>query len=224
MNLKKKTKPPPPERGYPDLHDHIQKLRDNDLLQIVNEPVNKDTEVMPLVRWQFRGGIPENQRKAFLFNNVTDSYGRKYDIPLVVGALATTPAIYSIGMGVKLSAIGNHWKKALAEPLSPVEIDNAPCHEIVSRGSDLEGENNGLNGLPTPISTPGFDVAPYLTATSCITRDPDTGVQNMGTYRGGIKSSNRIGLKMFVNMRQGGHTHWQKWKTKEKKMPIAIIS
>ena len=223
MNLKNKPKPTSSERGYPDLHDHIQKLRDNDLLQIVNEPVNKDTEVMPLVRWQFRGGVPENQRKAFLFNKVTDSCGRKYDIPLVVGALAATPAIYSIGMGVTLSDIGKQWKKALDEPLSPVEIDSAPCHEIVSRGSDLEGENSGLNNLPTPISTPGFDVAPYLTATSCITRDPDTRVQNMGTYRGGIKSSNRIGLKMFVNMRQGGHTHWLNWKTKGKKMPMVIM-
>ena len=27
----------------------------------------------PLVRWQFRGGLPEAERKAFLFENVVDS-------------------------------------------------------------------------------------------------------------------------------------------------------
>ena len=73
-------------RGYPDLHDHIETLRELGLLHEIDAPVNKDTELKPLVRWQFRGGIPESERKAFLFNNVTDSRGNKYDIPLVVGA------------------------------------------------------------------------------------------------------------------------------------------
>ena len=35
----------------------------------------------PLVRWQYRGGIPEEQRKAFLFTNVVDSTGRRYEAP-----------------------------------------------------------------------------------------------------------------------------------------------
>ena len=38
-------------------------------LIIVDEPVNKDTEMHPLVRWQYRGGIEEPDRKAFLFTN-----------------------------------------------------------------------------------------------------------------------------------------------------------
>ncbi len=45
----------------------------------------------PLVRWQFRGGIAEKDRKAFLFTNVIDSKGRKYDIPVLVGGLAVQP-------------------------------------------------------------------------------------------------------------------------------------
>lgn len=210
-------------RGYPDLHDHIETLRDLGLLHEIEVPVNKDTELKPLVRWQFRGGIPESERKAFLFNNVTDSRGNKYEIPLVVGALATTPEIYGIGMGVPVSDIGEHWKKALAAPISPVEVQDAPCHEVILTGADIDGEGKGLDALPVPISTPGFDVAPYLTATSCISRDPDTGVQNMGTYRGGIKAPDRIGLKMFVNLRQGGHAHWDKYKARGEKMPMAIM-
>ena len=53
-------------RGYPDLRDHLRALKEADLLYTIDEPVNKDTELMPLVRWQFRGGIPEAGRKAFL--------------------------------------------------------------------------------------------------------------------------------------------------------------
>ena len=64
-----------PARGYPDLHDHIATLEDAGLLVRVDREINKDTEMHPLVRWQFRGGIPEHERKAFLFTNVIDSPG-----------------------------------------------------------------------------------------------------------------------------------------------------
>ena len=70
---------------------------------------------------------------------------------------------------------------------------NAPCHEVVLEGDALQGEGNGLDTLPIPISTPGFDSAPTLTATNVITRDPETGVQNMGTYRAALKAPDRLG-------------------------------
>jgi len=47
------------------------------------------------VRWQFRG-LPEAQRKAFLFENVRDSRGRTYAMPVVVGALAGSEDIYAL--------------------------------------------------------------------------------------------------------------------------------
>ena len=56
-------------RGYPDLHEHIDALREAGLLIEVEREINKDTEMHPLVRWQFRGGIAEKDRKAFLFTN-----------------------------------------------------------------------------------------------------------------------------------------------------------
>ena len=68
----------------------------------------------PLVRWQFRGGIAERDRKAFLFTNVTDSTGRRYDIPVVVGAMAANEEIYRIGMGVPLDQIDATWQRAMA--------------------------------------------------------------------------------------------------------------
>ena len=44
-------------RGYPDLHDHLKALDEAGLLVTVDRPIDKDTEMHPLVRWQFRGGI-----------------------------------------------------------------------------------------------------------------------------------------------------------------------
>ena len=77
-----------PPRSYRDLHEHLDALEKRGLLRRVDRPINKDTEMHPLVRWQFVGGMDEAERKAFLFTNITDGEGRKYDIPVVVGAIA----------------------------------------------------------------------------------------------------------------------------------------
>ena len=210
--------------GYPDFHEHLQKLDEAGLLTTINAPVNKDTQLHPLVRWQFRGGIPEEERKAFKFTNVTDSLGRSYDMPVVVGALSTNAEMYSIGMGVPVEEIGNKWNDAMAHPIDPVTVDDAACHEIVLIGDDLKGDGNGLDGLPVPISTPGYDCAPYLTATNVTTRNPETGTQNMGTYRAGLKASDRMAVRMVS--RPGGaegHMHWEMYKKRGEKMPCAIV-
>jgi UbiD family decarboxylase len=210
--------------GYADLHEHIARLDAAGLLYRIDEPVNKDTEMHPLVRWQFRGGIPEPERKAFLFTNVVDSKGRRYDIPVMIGGIAANSEIYRIGMNVpQLDDIGPAWAHAIAAPIPPRVVEYGPVHEIVVTGKDLEGPGNGLESLPLPISTPGFDAAPYMTMTGVITRDPETGVHNMGTYRGQLKSATRLGMMMLVNLRAGGLDHWRKFSAKGTRMPVAIV-
>ena len=209
---------------YPDLQDHIAALEEAGLLLRIDKPVNKDTELHPLVRWQYRGGIPDADRKAFLFTNVYDSRKRKYDMPVLVGALAANRDVYRIGIGVSLDEIGLHWANAVANPIPPVEVRSAPCQEIVLTGADLIGDGNGLDALPVPISTPGFDSAPYLTAGMFVTKDPETGIQNLGTYRGGLKASNRMAVRMSAREGgAGGYLHWEKYRARGEKMPCAIV-
>ena len=209
-------------RGYKDMQDHLAALDAAGLLTRIDAPINKDSELSPLVRWQFRGGIPEAERKAFLFTNVTGGDGRVFDIPVTVGALAGNAEIYSVGMGVPVAEIGNCWSNAIANPIAPVVVEDPPCQEIVYEGADLTS-GKGLDALPVPVSTPGYDSAPYLTATACVTSDPDTGIQNLGTYRGGLKAPDRIGLKLFMNLGQGGTAHWEKYRTRGEAMPIAMV-
>jgi 4-hydroxy-3-polyprenylbenzoate decarboxylase len=90
------------KRAYLDLHEHVDSLRENGLLIEVDRSINKDTEMHPLVRWQFRGGIAPEDRKAFLFTNLTDSKHRKFDIPVLVCGLAGNNQIYSLGMGCRI--------------------------------------------------------------------------------------------------------------------------
>lgn len=206
------------------LQDHLQRLEAKGLLQRISRQINKDTELHPLARWQFQGGIPAEDRKAFLFENVTDSKGNQYDMPVVVGALAASPAIYATGLGVKIDEIGEVWVRAMENPIPPVNVSNAPCQEIVMMGDDLTRRGGGLASLPVPISTPGFDSAPYLTATLVITKDPESGIRNMGTYRGQLKARDRLGVRMASRLGgAGGYQHWLKYKARGQKMPVAIV-
>jgi UbiD family decarboxylase len=214
-----------PAAGPPlDFQSHLAALEAQGLLVRVDRPINKDTELHPLVRWQFQGGLAEDERRAFLFTNVIDSSGRRYDIPVAVGALAASPRIYAVGMGRPVDEIEAAWVRAIANPIPPMLVGAPPCQAVVIKGEALRGPGNGLARLPVPISTPGFDAAPYLTATLCVTRDPDTGIQNMGTYRAALKATDRLGVRMSSRIGgAGGYLHWKKHNRKGEPMPCAIV-
>ncbi len=206
-----------------DFQEHLRLLEREGLLLRIERPINKDTELHPLVRWQFMGGITEAERRAFLFTNVIDSKGRHYDMPVAIGALAASPRIYALGMGVPVEKIGAAWNRAIAEPIQPLCVAAPPCQQVILRGSELLLDGGGLSALPVPVSTPGFDAAPYLTATLCITKDPDSGIQNMGTYRAALKAQDRLAVRMVARPGgAGGYVHWQKYRARKEAMPIVI--
>lgn len=207
-----------------DLREHIALLKERGLLVTIDEPINKDTQLHPLVRWQFTGGLADNQRRAFLFTNVVGADGRKFESPVLVGGLAASPDIYATGLGVKIEDIGEVWNRGIDKPIPPLRVDNPVCQEVVITGEDLRKPGGGLAALPIPISTPGFDVAPYFTATLCVTKDPENGVRNMGTYRAGLKATDRLGVRMATRLTgAGGYQHWLKYKERNEPMPIAIV-
>jgi len=207
-----------------DFQEHLARLEAQGLLRRIDRPINKDTELHPLVRWQFQGGLKEDERRAFLFTNVVDATGRKYDTPVAIGGLAASARIYAVGMGCAVEEIGDAWMRAIANPIAPVRAASAPCQEVVIKGDPLRAPNGGLKSLPVPISTPGYDAAPYLTATLCITADPETGIRNMGTYRAQLKATDRLGVRMAARIGgAGGYRHWQKYRKLKKPMPIAIV-
>lgn len=211
------------KRAYPDLHEHVLELARKGLLIVVDEPINKDTEMHPLVRWQYRGGIEEKDRKAFLFTHPTDGKGRRYEASVLVAGLAATADVYRVGFGKPLDKIGETWINAIANPIAPRVVTSAPCQDIVTQGDALDFDGAALDGIPVPISTPGWDNAPYLSAGHFITKDPDTGVQNIGNYRGQLKSPRRLGMNPSVELRAGIYAHWLKYKKRGEPMPCAVV-
>ena len=61
----------------------------------------------------------------------------------------------SIGIGAPVEDIGKVWSHAIANPIAPREITDAPCQEVVI-DSDLEGEGKGLDTPANPDLDTGF--------------------------------------------------------------------
>ena len=204
---------------YRDLRDHIKALADKGLLVEIDRVVNKDSELHPLVRLQFRG-LPEEKRRAFLFRKITDARNRRYEIPVLVGGLAASEEIYALGLQCAPEEIVTRWNKALSNPVAPTSVKTGKVKEVIHTGKNLL-DHGGLEEFPIPISTPGFDNAPYFTAACWITKDPDTGIRNMGMYRAQIKGPLHTGL--YIGDGNNTATNWAKANARGKPLEAAAV-
>ena len=161
-----------------------------DLLVRVDRKTNKDTEIMPLVRWQFRG-LDQDQRKGWLFSNVTDSRGRDFDGSVAVSIVGASPTVYAAAMGVDSPGdIEAKWAQAQNFPIEPREIDaaDAPVKEVKILGDEILS-SGGVDSFPVTVTNPGSDASAYFSGPFWVTRDPETGVYNVGTYRAMVKAA-----------------------------------
>lgn len=204
---------------HKDLREVIAVLEKNGKLIRVKREINKDTELQPLVRWQFRGGIKEQDRKAFLFENVTDSKKRKYQGSVLVGGLAASADIYCLGLKCRPEEVADRWLYAMEHTIAPEIVSRGPVTEEVHKGKDLLS-HGGFWEFPIPISTPGFDNGPYITAGHWITKDPETGKRNVGNYRGLIKAAERSGI--MSGTPQDLSRHWEKCRKKGIALEVAV--
>jgi 4-hydroxy-3-polyprenylbenzoate decarboxylase len=90
-------------------------------------------------------------------------------------------------------------RERLGRRLAPKEVEaqDATVNEIVLRGNEID-----LTKLPAPKhwpldgeGQPGQDIGRYIgTSDAVITRDPDTGILNIGTYRMMVQGPREVGL------------------------------
>src|ERR1700704_3082894 len=89
-----------------------------------------------------------------------------------------------------------------------------PCQETVIREQDVD-----LAQFPVPVCWPGGG-GPYISLPGVITRDPKTGVRNVGMYR--IQVIGRRELAMHWQRHKVGAAHWREMAARGEKMPVAI--
>ena len=131
---------------YKDMREYLDALEGADLLVRVDRKINKDTELNPLVRLQFRG-LPESHRKAFLFTNVTDLSGRNFSIPVVVGCLAASRQIYGMGLQCDPNRISQEWTKARENPIEPVAREQRARARRSAHEERVRSDRHGLGGI-----------------------------------------------------------------------------
>ena len=104
-------------------------------------------------------------------------------------------------------------KSALFEP---VEVNEAPILENVETGGDID-----LSIFPVP-KWHDFDGGPYIgTADNIITRNPDTGGVNVGTYRSQLLDNKTVGT--FISPGHHGRLHYDKYFEKGEPCPIVMV-
>ncbi|MCZ6485012.1 MAG: UbiD family decarboxylase [Acidobacteria bacterium] len=208
----------PDKPYYQDLREFIRVLEENGKLLRINREINKDTELHPLVRWQFRG-LEEEDRKAFLFEKVTDSKKRSYRGSVLVGGLAGSAAIYCLGVGCQEDEITDRWLYAMDHPVEPELVSQGAVMEEIHTGKDLLS-HGGFAEFPIPISTPGYDNGPYITGGHWITKDPETGARNVGNYRALIRGPGLSGL--MIGTPQDLSSHWEKCRKQGRPLEVAV--
>jgi len=137
---------------------------------------------------------------------------------VLVAGLAANPEVYRVGFGKPLEAIGAAWVAAIANPIVPRVVTDAPCQENRDHRRRSRPGCAALDGLPVPISTPGWTM-PLSLGGHYITKDPDTGIQNVGNYRGQLKAPRRLGMNPSVELRAGIFAHWEKCKARGVPLP-----
>ena len=85
----------------------------------------------------------------------------------------------------------------------------------------MRGDAVDLLRFPIPTWTPGGDAGAYLSAGAVVQKDPETGIQNVGVYRGMIKGRNRIGI--LVQPAKHSGVIFQKYAAANLPMPVAIV-
>jgi 4-hydroxy-3-polyprenylbenzoate decarboxylase len=96
--------------------------------------------------------------------------------------------------------------------LMPKTVKDAPCQEVVR-------EQGGLDELPV-LKTWPEDGGPFITLPLVITRDPETGMRNIGTYRMQVYDRRTTG--MHWQRHKGGAQHHRVAERLGKRLEVAV--
>ena len=195
---------------YSDLREFLAKLESKGKLHRIKEQVDKDWEIAAVSRIAFQS-IPEPRRPALIFENV-----KGYSDPVVLGVNGASRSVYCMALECELADVQQKWADAELRPIVPVRVERGPVQENI-----LKGEQADVTRFPIPTWTVGEDPSPYITAGCVFTKDHESGVRNVGTYRVQIKGPRKLGL--FINYLQGGRDHIEKNNRAGRATPVAIV-
>ncbi len=166
------------------LRDFIQKVKEQGKLVTIDRKVDLKYDVGKVLMKAYH-----NQKgPVVLFTKPGES-----DMPLVANIFSSRDNA-ALALGVPLEKLNGAAGKALETRVKPQIVTNAPSQEVIIQGDDVD-----LNKYPIPIYSPD-DGGAYVTPGIVVSKDPETGVYDMGHYR-----FMRIGKNTFSFLAQPFH-------------------
>jgi UbiD family decarboxylase len=197
----------------PSLRSWITLLEKHGQLRRIKAEVDWDQEISGITRVNLSLGGPgllfeaiKGYRKGRCTKLLTSSVGNRSQVCLLVG--------------LKLDAsdreIVRHLKTIYRRGVKPVTVASGPVKENI-----LRGKNINLLDFPVP-KWHHLDGGRYIdTFCGVVTRDLETGQNNIGLYRGQVLGPSRIG-KLLIPTQHWGN-HFAKHRDTLKPMPVAIV-
>ena len=179
----------------------------------VKVPVDWNGEIGAICR-----KVLNAQGPALLFENIV-GHERSWCTKLFTGSLGTAGRVslaLSGSPGVPRRELAELFRKALRSGIPPARVATGPVKENILRGDQID-----LFQIPVPLWHPR-DLGRYInTMCSVVTRDPDTGFLNVGTYRGVISDPRRIATLLLLGA--GWGEHFVKYADRGQDMPVAVV-
>jgi 4-hydroxy-3-polyprenylbenzoate decarboxylase len=156
---------------------------------------------------------------AVLFSNIRD-YGANARCRQVLTGGLSSPRRVAMMLGLppdthprELVRLG---RTVLTDAIAPKIVKTGPVKENVVKGDAID-----LYEFPVPQWNRADGGRYILTYGGVVTKDPESGVMNVGVYRGMVGSKNQIPILMWRAQHIGHHaTAWQQAGHNE--MPIAV--
>ncbi len=160
---------------YQDFRQFLDVLRRHGELVDIDRSMNLDSDVPKALKQTYT-----RQGPAFIFTNNGTEY------PLVGGIYATRSKAL-LAFEATEETIFQKFLSGLDHPIAPVSFSGqAPCQEVVLTGDAID-----IRRFPIPTYSPK-DGGPYITPSIVVSKDPETGVPDIGHYRFQVVGKDRL--------------------------------
>jgi 2,5-furandicarboxylate decarboxylase 1 len=136
------------------------------------------------------------------------------EAPVVINAQSSRK-LMALALECKQENLAARFTERQGKPLAPVEVSNAPVHESVKLGDDID-----LTKVPL-LTHYDVNAAPYITAGIVVAADPETGVRNTSYNR--LMMAGQRELRIFMAVGRHLWTLHNKLERRGEALPIAIV-
>ncbi|HEG4600130.1 TPA: menaquinone biosynthesis decarboxylase [Campylobacter jejuni] len=212
------------------MKEFIQILKENDLLRVIEEPVDVDLEIAHLAYIEAKKG---EKGKALLFKNPIDKkLNKQYKFPVLMNTFCNEKALNlafgrdyeevaeEISKLIKLH-IPTSFKAKMDFFMNLLSFKNIPPKRLKKNKALYDYEIlNSLEELPI-LKTWEDDAGKFITMGQVYTQNLDKTQNNLGMYR--LQMSDKNELLMHWQIHKDGANFYHEYKNAGlKKMPVSI--